>query len=142
MKVSLNFFLCLSEYIKITMKKFSKYNNILVIYKLWMTDEAGRNILGEGRIKLLFLIAQNGSISSAAKEIGVSYRKAWGDLRTAEQLLGFALIERRRGGKSGGQTLLTEEGKILIESYQEMKIEFQQVVNEVIRKFKRKIKGC
>jgi molybdate transport repressor ModE-like protein len=44
--------------------------------------------------------------------MGVSYRKAWGDLRTAEAFLGVKLVERRRGGSVGGEMCLTEDGRM------------------------------
>ena len=49
--------------------------------------------------------------------MGISYRKAWGDLKSAEENLGYSLIEKHRGGKQGGKTILTPLGEKLIKAY-------------------------
>jgi molybdate transport system regulatory protein len=123
------------------MKKVSKYDNIRIAYKIWMLTESGENILGEGKLHLLIGIAGKGSIRLAANDIGISYRKAWGDIRKAEQLLGFPLVQKQRGGRDGGRTTLTRDGELLLEAYEKMRNDFQVVVNDIIRDFKRKIKG-
>jgi len=48
---------------------------------------------------LLKSIEKHGSLISAAREMKISYRKAWGDLQKAETFLGFPLVEKQRGGR-------------------------------------------
>lgn len=120
--------------------KYSKYSNLNLHYSIWMTAESGESVISDERLQLLINIHQEGSLMAASEKMGVSYRKAWGDLRSTEALLGFPLIEKHRGGKDGGTTVLTEEGVKLIEAYVSFKKEFQEAVNPVIIRFKKTIK--
>ncbi len=120
--------------------KFSKYSNIALHYSIWMTTESGENVISDERMQLLIAIRQKGSLMAASEHMGISYRKAWGDLRATERLLGFSLIEKHRGGKDGGASLLTEEGIRLVEAYRLFRDEFQEAVSHVVRKFKKTIK--
>jgi molybdate transport system regulatory protein len=121
-------------------EKADKYSGIHLHYKFWMTSREGEYVISDKRIKLLIAINELGSLRAAAEARGISYRKAWGDLKETEKLLGFTLIDKHRGGKEGGRTFLTDDGKILIEAYRVFCHEFQEKVEEVIIKFKRTLK--
>ena len=121
-------------------EKFNKYSNINLHYSIWMTTESGENVISDERMQLLICIKELGSLRAAAQQSDISYRKAWGDLKATEKHLGFALIDKHRGGKDGGSTILTEEGIRLIEAYQDFKRDFQEAVNKVIITFKKRIK--
>lgn len=86
--------------------------------------------IGEDRIKLLEEIEKSGSISAAAKAVGVSYKTAWDAVNTLNNLFPKPLIAAKSGGKSGGGTELTEEGKHVIEAFslvsQELNLFFQK----------------
>ena len=86
-------------------------------YKLWLSLKNGEGILGDGKWLLLRTIEEVGSISKAAIKLDISYRKAWGDLKKVEDLLGIPVIERHRGGQAGGSYVLTEQGVHLIKAY-------------------------
>ena len=77
---------------------------------------------------------------AASEVMGISYRKVWGDLKNIEEILGFAVVDKHRGGKDGGVTYITEEGEKLIQNYIEFRAEFQDAVDLVIKKFKKKLK--
>ena len=119
-------------------KKFVKYSNIRINYKLWMTSESGDAIIDDDKWQMLISIQQLGSLKAAADKEKISYRKAWGDIRKMESILGFSLVEKHRGGRSGGVTILTNEGAKLIGAYVLFHAEFQQNVDDTIRKFKRR----
>ncbi len=121
-------------------EKYQRYSNINLHYSIWMTTEAGENVISDERMLLLAAIMEQGSLRAAAQKMNISYRKAWGDLKATEKFLGFSLIEKHRGGKDGGSTILTDEGIQLIEAYQDFRKEFQESVNKVIIAFKRRIK--
>lgn len=121
-------------------EKYRRYSNINLHYSIWMTTESGENVISDERMQLLHEIKKHGSLRAAAITMGISYRKAWGDLMATEKLLGFSLIEKHRGGKEGGSTILTTEGIRLIEAYQAFRADFQEAVNKVIIDFKKKIK--
>ena len=65
---------------------------------------------GAARIALLAAIQQTGSITGAAKAVGMSYKAAWDAIDTMNNLAGTALVVRATGGKGGGGTTLTREG--------------------------------
>jgi molybdate transport system regulatory protein len=105
--------------------------------KLWIESE-GKPVFGRGRRFLLEAIGRHGSINQAAKEINISYRKAWGYIRAMEERLGFKLIERQTGGKNGGGATLTEEADRFLRKYEELEMGIREIVDE---KFVRIFKG-
>ncbi len=64
---------------------------------------------------------RSGSINAAAKDLGISYRKAWSQLQSMEEHAPFALMERRAGGKGGGATLLTKEAQELMKGFRQLR---------------------
>lgn len=84
--------------------------------KLWI-DIDGAGIAGHGRIQLLRLIDETGSIKKAAESIGMSYKAAWDSINSLNEIFGKNLVERKTGGKGGGGTILTEHGKDLVKTY-------------------------
>lgn len=71
----------------------------------------------EKRIELLRQIDRHGSVSAAAKAMGLSYKGAWDMLETIHNLSGKELVSRVTGGKGGGGSVVTEEGKRLLHVY-------------------------
>ena len=65
---------------------------------VWMTV-GGETFGGPGRVDLLAAIGETGSISQAAKALGVSYKGAWDAIDAMNNLAGEALVERATGGK-------------------------------------------
>ncbi|MBW2276287.1 MAG: LysR family transcriptional regulator [Deltaproteobacteria bacterium] len=76
--------------------------------KIWLEDDEGRLLVGEGRLKIFHAIASTGSMSAAARELGMSYRAVWGKIRTTEQRLGLSLVEGTAGGPKHGGAKLTD----------------------------------
>jgi len=109
-------------------QKSFKFSNIQLNYKIWFSSEDGQNIMGDGKIRLLKTINEQGSLKAATNLLKISYRKAWGDIKKAEDILGFQLINKLRGGPDGGSSSLTEEGQRLIISYDI----FQKELNKFI----------
>ncbi|MEI6852760.1 MAG: LysR family transcriptional regulator [Bacteroidota bacterium] len=122
-------------------KKYTRYSNIRINYKLWMSSETGDAIIDDDKWQLLIAIQKHGSLKAASDVMDISYRKVWGDLKKIEEILGFSIIEKHRGGKDGGVTYLTEEGAKLIRDYIEFRAEFQDAVDTIIKKFKKKLKS-
>ena len=71
----------------------------------------------EKRIDLLFAIQRCGSISKAAKEVPMSYKKAWEAVDTMNNLSSQAVVITEKGGKGGGGTFLTTYGENLLKTY-------------------------
>lgn len=61
--------------------------------KVWL-ELNGQPFLGDGRYRLLTSVERTGSINSAAKELGLSYRKAWSQLQVMEKSSPFPLLRR------------------------------------------------
>lgn len=93
--------------------------------RFWLNRE-GRGYLGAGRIELLECIGQCGSISQAAKRIGMSYKTAWDAVEAMNNLADRPLVARAAGGKGGGGTQLTEYGKQVIAGYRLMEAEHRR----------------
>ncbi len=86
-------------------------------FKLWLRGDDPKEVFGGGKWRLLEAIRREGSLRAAAAKLGISYRKAWGDLRNAEDALGVTFLERRRGGSDGGESVLTDAGRKWLREY-------------------------
>ena len=75
--------------------------------------------VGPGRADLMELIAETGSISDAAKRMGMSYKRAWGLVQVLNDGFGAPLVEASRGGNMQGASL-TEAGREVLERYRGM----------------------
>lgn len=84
--------------------------------KIWF-EENGGVAFADGRRMLLEAVERLGSLNAAAKELGMSYRAAWGKIKATEKALGIKLLEVTTGGKGGGGATLTSEAKDLILKY-------------------------
>jgi molybdate transport system regulatory protein len=82
--------------------------------KVWM-ERRGRFVIGDGGLKLLLGVLEHGSLRGAAKEIGWSYRHAWGYLKQAEAALGTPLTTPRPGKGASRGMALTETGRLVLE---------------------------
>jgi molybdate transport system regulatory protein len=98
-------------------------------FKLWLKKNH-KYILGEGGAHLLKEINKYGSISRAAKQMGLSYKHAWKKLINIEKNIGQPILRTKRGGKHGGGTELTEEGIHLLKNYYRIKNYFEKVVKD------------
>lgn len=96
-------------------------------YKLWLESEDGKFILGEGTAELLHAIEKKGTISEAAQLLNISYAHAWRKIRDIEKNSGKQIVERMKGGKTGGSSKLTPEGKSLLEKYDRLKNSIETV---------------
>jgi molybdate transport system regulatory protein len=76
--------------------------------------------LGPGKVDLLESIKQEGSISQAARERHLSYRRAWNMVDTMNQCFKDPLVTSVTGGKGGGGAKLTIAGEKVIQLYREM----------------------
>lgn len=109
-----------------------KVKKIDIKSKLWIEVD-GEPVFGRGRRFLLQAIDRYGSINQAAKEINISYRKAWSYIKAMEERLGIRLVERQAGGRNGGGASLTEEARKFIEKYEIMEEGIREIVDERFR---------
>ena len=93
--------------------------------RLWI-DIGGHNALGPGKVRLLEAIGDTKSLVTAASRLRMSYRQAWKHLRLIEEHTGLTVVEPQRGGRGGGGTDLTPEGKALVASFHEFRREVEE----------------
>lgn len=85
----------------------------------------------ETQVKLLQAIDKGGSITSAAKQIGVSYKTAWDRIEAMNNISDRALVSRSAGGAKGGGTVLTELGKKVVEGFNVLQQEHEQFMKKL-----------
>lgn len=83
--------------------------------------------IGPGKIGLLEGIERTGSLSAAARDLGMSYRRAWLLLHSLNEGFGDPVVELSVGGKAGGGARLTDFGQRLIATYRQ----FEGAVDEL-----------
>lgn len=81
-------------------------------------DDDNQKFFGEGPCRLLHAVEETGSLRAAAISMEMAYTKALKIINNAEKALGFSLIVRSVGGKSGGGSVITKEGKAWLEKYE------------------------
>lgn len=81
----------------------------------------GDNIaIGPGKVALLEAIGTTGSISGAAKSMGMSYRRAWLLVDTMNRCFETPVVSAEAGGASGGRTTLTPTGAEVVRRYRSL----------------------
>jgi len=112
-------------YVYICTERYNNDDSVMKdMYRLeckCMLKEGDRFLLGEGRKKLLNLVEETGSIKGAAKRMDMSYRHAWGIIKRIEKATDEEIVISKRGGDKGGGTKLSESGKKLLKTYENMK---------------------
>lgn len=94
---------------------------------LWV-DVEGQALGGHGRMALLRAVAEQGSITQAARALGISYKAAWDAIDAMNQLAAQPLVERAAGGRGGGSTRLTAHGLRLVQRYEQVEAVHQRFV--------------
>lgn len=88
------------------------------VTRVYLYDETGERIFGEGPCRLLHGVEELGSLKKAADRMGMAYTKALAMLQRAERGLGFGLTEKTIGGKGGGGSCLTPQAKEFLKKYE------------------------
>lgn len=88
---------------------------------------------GERRAALLAEIGRCGSLSQAARAVGLSYKGAWDAVEHMSALAGEPLVERHAGGKGGGHTRLTPRGEQLVRNFELVREEHRRFVDRLNR---------
>lgn len=100
---------------------------------------------GPGKAELLLAIHATGSISKAAKQMNMSYRRAWQLVNTMNRNFISPLVSTQTGGSYGGGTQVTAFGLQILEKYQKMQtmakqsiesemVEFSQLIQPAVDK--------
>jgi molybdate transport system regulatory protein len=90
-------------------------------FKFWI-EYKGKPALGEGGARILESIDREHSISKTAEKLNMSYRYIWNYLNRIEKVMEEPVVEKHRGGKTGGgSTTLNETGRNLLAEYKRLK---------------------
>lgn len=103
-------------------------------FKLWLSTKDAEGAFGDGKWRLLKAIGTEGSLMAACESLHISYRKAWGDLKKAEECLNVTLVTKQRGGSAGGQARLTVQGQIWLKAYTKFRGDIERTVEAAYRK--------
>ena len=88
------------------------------VTKIQFLDDSGEKFFGEGPCRLLRAVEETGSLRCAAASMEMAYSKALKLVKQAETALGFPLTQRSVGGKDGGGSTLTPEGRAWLVKYE------------------------
>jgi molybdate transport system regulatory protein len=98
--------------------------------------EFGKGLrLGPGKIRLLELVAETGSIAAAAREMKMSYRRAWLLIEELNKIFDQPVLQTAAGGSGGGGAKITQHGKKVIALFRELQIEADALVATKFAKF-------
>jgi molybdate transport system regulatory protein len=92
--------------------------------RLWLEGPAER-FMGIGRLELLEKIHRLGSISKAAQEMEMSYKRAWDLVNSMNQQARRPLVVTQTGGKRGGGAVVTADGQQMIQEFEALQARFQ-----------------
>ena len=108
-------------------KKKSK--GIQLRVRCWI-DIDGERFFGPGRAELLQWIHDTGSISKAAKSMGMSYKKAWEMVEGLNQHGNKPYVIAYKGGQRGGGTEVTKTGLKMLSAYQKLNTKVTSLVEK------------
>ncbi len=88
---------------------------------------------GPGKIELLRKLAEGHSISSAARALGMSYKRAWALIDTLNRGFGKPVVETSSGGRGGGGARLTDLGEELVARYLALEAKVNAAVQDELQ---------
>ncbi|MGQ9368569.1 TOBE domain-containing protein [Azospirillum sp. ST 5-10] len=88
----------------------------------------GGSPVGRERIRLLEAVGRQGSISAAARTVGLTYKAAWDAIDAMNNLFGRPLVGTRAGGRKGGGAVLTAEGVRVVETFHRLEAELARTL--------------
>lgn len=92
-------------------------------------------ILGPGKVELLEAIERKGSISGAAREMSMSYRRAWLLVDALNRMFGRPLVVAAPGGAHGGGAQITDFGKDVAAAYRRIEQRTRVAIREELSRF-------
>ena len=103
------------------------------------TDRRSPLGIGPGKVALLEAIEQTGSITSSAKKVGMSYRRAWLLVEETNRCLVRPAVVTATGGQRGGGTTLTPVGVELVRRYRALERQTELAVSRNLKPLLRTI---
>lgn len=96
--------------------------------RFWLIGANKSGYLGVGKVRLMELIDELGSISQAAKTLGMSYKRAWSLIEEVNKIGNLPYVTKEVGGAGGGHASLTDAGRKAIGQYRELETELRQFI--------------
>jgi molybdate transport system regulatory protein len=109
-------------------------SSIQIHCKIWL-ERDGEVLFGQGRLELLRGIREYGSLAETARHLGMSYRAAWGRLKSSEDRLGHKLAEKVPAAGRGQKLILTPLAESLIQDF----LELEQLITDFVEKHQTKL---
>lgn len=99
-------------------------------WRIWLAKDETK-IFGKGPKELLQRTEKMGSLRKAAISMNMSYSKAWNLISNLEKALNIKILDKTIGGVDGGSSTLTEEGKELIDKYEELEKRIEETIIKI-----------
>jgi molybdate transport system regulatory protein len=97
-------------------------------------------LIGPGKIDLLRAVSEHGSISAAARALGMSYKRAWSLLDELQRACPSPVLETTAGGSKGGGAQVTAAGDALLALYDELEQACRLAAEPALRKLDRRLR--
>ena len=118
---------------KATRKTSTGNKRFVVNGSLWV-ESNGERFFGPGPVELLERIEKTGSINQAARQMQMSYKKAWEIINALNTNAGHPYVVTQTGGTSGGGSTITEEAKAMIAWYRQLREKFKTFLDKETQK--------
>jgi molybdate transport system regulatory protein len=116
---------------------FKGRNLMEIKYKIWI-EEKGKVIFGRGRDNILKAVEKQHSLNAAAKELGMSYRAAWGRLKASEERMDKKLVNSGIREKS---LQITPQARAIIERFEKLEQDVENLLHTADQDFKKLFKN-
>ncbi|WP_369114939.1 winged helix-turn-helix domain-containing protein [Edwardsiella tarda] len=115
-------------------KNIEKSNILLVRPRVYINDNIS---LGPGKIDILRAIDGFNSLSAAAKDLGIPYKRAWLLVDTLNKGIGKPVVTSATGGAKGGSTVLTPLGRKILHWYDEIENHLNEQSQQELKKLEK-----
>ena len=105
-------------------------------------DFAEQCSVGLGKVELLEQIGRSGSLSQAARDLGMSYRRAWLLLADLNDSFDRPVASLSVGGAGGGGARLTAFGEHLVAAYRRLEAGVQPLAKNLLREFGNRVNAA
>ncbi|MDN3687648.1 winged helix-turn-helix domain-containing protein [Cyclobacterium jeungdonense] len=99
--------------------------------RCWITLDQEK-FFGPGRLQLLTLIQSEGSLSKAAQQMGMSYKKAWEMINDLNSRGSQPYVLLKKGGEKGGGAEITEHARNLIVKFEKLSEKLEKITEEEV----------
>jgi molybdate transport system regulatory protein len=118
------------------MGRTTKKEIAFVPHPRWRVAAGKKIALGPGKVELLALIAETGSITKAAAQMNMSYMRAWSLIKMMNECFQLPVLITERGGRDRGGATLTPTGRQILKLYRQMDQASQKAIQPQWRALK------